>query len=204
MKHSLFPTRIYQEKLQQKSLVALNNHLKKEILQFRRIDGSGQKWSLKNYPGGYTSYGSISELHKISSTFENLEKLIRKHVISFSKSLEMDIRSSDLKISSLWMNVMPQNVSHTMHLHPLSVVSGTYYVQTPPGSSALKFEDPRLAQFMASPPRKQNAKPMNQRFISVLPNAGELVLFESWTKHEVPPNGSKQDRISISFNYDWK
>jgi uncharacterized protein (TIGR02466 family) len=30
-----------------------------------------------------------------------------------------------------------------------------------------------------------------------------LNLFESWLRHEVPPNPAASERISISFNYAW-
>jgi uncharacterized protein (TIGR02466 family) len=33
--------------------------------------------------------------------------------------------------------------------------------------------------------------------------AGELILFESWLRHEVVANPVRSERISISFNYDW-
>jgi uncharacterized protein (TIGR02466 family) len=33
--------------------------------------------------------------------------------------------------------------------------------------------------------------------------AGQVVLFESWLRHEVPPNPSSADRVSISFNFSW-
>jgi uncharacterized protein (TIGR02466 family) len=33
--------------------------------------------------------------------------------------------------------------------------------------------------------------------------AGSLLLFESWLRHEVAPNGVKAERISVSFNYNW-
>ena len=33
--------------------------------------------------------------------------------------------------------------------------------------------------------------------------AGRVVLFESWLRHEVPPNQSSSERVSISFNYSW-
>jgi uncharacterized protein (TIGR02466 family) len=65
---------------------------------------------------------------------------------------------------------------------------------------------------MGSPPRKARARPENQRFISVSPRAGSLILFESWLKHEVPANRAtgrsgdedgSDERISVSFNYDW-
>lgn len=204
MIHSLFPTTIYQSSLKKSLPPHFNKELAQEAKKFRKIDAAGELWCKKNYPGGYTSYGSLAQLHSISSSFEYLEKCIRPHVLSFSKTLDMDIRPQDLKISSLWINIMPRNVLHTMHMHPLSVISGTYYVQVPPRAAAIKFEDPRLIQFMASPPKKNRTAIQNQRFVSLSPKEGSLILFESWLKHEVPLNQSMKDRISVSFNYDWQ
>lgn len=202
MIQSLFPTFVYFAPLASKDK-SLNAELKKESLKFAEIDEEGQLWSAKNYPGGYTSYGSIAQLNQVSTTFEILEKDINKHVRKFAKYLEMDINPKELKMTSCWVNVMPSKVTHTMHLHPLSVISGTYYVQTPKNSSAIKFEDPRLDCFMASPPRKHNAKVINQRHHSLQPQEGHVVLFESWLRHEVPANQSDKERISVSFNYGW-
>jgi uncharacterized protein (TIGR02466 family) len=39
--------------------------------------------------------------------------------------------------------------------------------------------------------------------IDLTPKPGEIILFESWMKHEVPPNRTEGERISVSFNYDW-
>lgn len=200
---ALFPTFVYYAPLKSGSLASLNKDLKFEALKFAEIDEDGQKWSQKNYRGGYTSYGSIANLNKVSSTFEDLEKMLNKHVAKFVKHLEMDINPKELKMTSCWVNIMPTDVIHTMHIHPLSVISGTYYVQTPKNCSAIKFEDPRQEAFMASPPRKHNAKEHNQRFHSLEPKAGNVVLFESWTRHEVPANNVNDERISISFNYGW-
>ncbi len=204
---NLFPTSLYyaplKASLKGSKLNAFNREIAQEAYRFSEIDEDGQKWSEKNYKGGYTSYGSIAQLHNISTTFELLEKDINKHVKSFIKHLEMDIDPKELKMTSCWINIMATDVQHNMHLHPLSVLSGTYYVQTPKKCSAIKFEDPRLASFMATPPRKTNAKESNQRFVSLEPQAGHLVLFESWLRHEVPANDSHDERISVSFNYDW-
>lgn len=200
---TLFPTFVYYAPLKSSGTSQINKEIKQEALKFSEIDEQGQLWSLKNYKGGYTSYGSIAQLHQVSTTFELLEKEINKHVRKFVKHLEMDIDPKELKMSSCWINIMPTDVIHTMHMHPLSVISGTYYVQTPKNCSSIKFEDPRMDSFMASPPRKHDAKDINQRFYSLKPEAGNVVLFESWLRHEVPRNDSNQERISISFNYDW-
>jgi uncharacterized protein (TIGR02466 family) len=48
---------------------------------------------------------------------------------------------------------------------------------------------------MASPPRKA--------YVELPCRPGQLVMFESWLKHEVPANRGSEERISVSFNYDW-
>ncbi len=201
MIQNLFPSFVYKNSA--KASAKLNRELLDEAFKIAKIDPSGQAWSRKNYVGGYTSYGSMSQLHRFSSTFGELEKLIDLHVAKFVKHTEMSIRPKELRMQTCWVNIMPQNVTHTMHIHPLSVISGTYYVKIPKGSSGLKFEDPRMGFFMASPPRKTNAKIENQRFVTLAPKVGELILFESWMRHEVPANPAAGERVSISFNYDW-
>ncbi len=202
MKHILFPSLVYQARLNQKPS-SLISELLIETRQIRRSDQEGEIWSKKNYPGGYTSYGSLDQLHQLSSTFEKLKTEIDRHVRIFIKDLDMEIKPKELQMTSCWVNVMPKGVVHSMHLHPLSVVSGSFYIKTPKNASGIKFEDPRLAQFMASPPRKKEARLQNRHFVELKPNSGEVVLFESWMKHEVPMNSSAEERISISFNYDW-
>jgi uncharacterized protein (TIGR02466 family) len=198
---SYFPTLIYQAPLEKK--LSLSKQLLKECEIYRDLDEDGQKWSTKNYLGGYTSYASINNLHHLSPTFAVLEKKLERHLKRFTKKLEMDLGGGRLQMSTCWINIMPAKTSHSLHLHPLSVLSGTYYLATPPGSSALKFEDPRLSKFMAAPPKTESAQAINQRFINVQPKAGELILFESWLRHEVPANLSQKPRVSISFNYEW-
>ena len=104
-------------------------------------------------------------------------------------------------MTDCWVNIMPRHVVHGLHLHPLSTISGTYYVQTPRGCPGIKFEDPRLDRLMASPPRRPDA--VNRPWVVLPAEAGKLVLFESWLRHEVPPNPLNAERISISFNFNW-
>lgn len=196
--HQLFATQVYQAKLKTDL-----NDLKNEIFQIQAADKKGQKWSATNYVNGYTSYGSWDQLHQMSSTFANLEKKIDTHVYKFTHSLDYNIKKGDLKLDSIWINIMPAGALHTAHIHPQSVISGTYYVETPPRSGAIKFEDPRMGFFMNSPTIKTGHQKINSRFFALQPVAGDIVLFESWLRHEVSLNRSKKPRLSISFNYGW-
>lgn len=183
--------------------LVLIKELRREISILQKIDVEGVAWSKANYHEGFTTYGSMDKLHQSSPTFHDLEKCIDRHVVKFVRAQEWDLASGSLAMSSCWVNVMARGAAHSMHLHPLSVVSGTFYVTLPRGSSAIKFEDPRLDRFMAQPPRRQNSK--LQPFVTLEPREGEVVLFESWLRHEVPRIEShvKANRISVSFNYDW-
>ena len=200
---ALFPTLIYQAPLQASGWKSFNDRLLLECRQYREDDSAGQAWSATRYPGGYTSYGSLSRMHTISPTFALLERKLRRHVNQFARSLEFDLEGRELAMTDCWINIMPRQVVHSLHLHPLSTISGTYYVRTPRGAPGIKFEDPRLDRFMAAPPRRSDCRPENRPWVTVPAEAGTVVLFESWLRHEVPPNPVAAERVSISFNFNW-
>ncbi len=198
-----FPTFVYCEPLTKSGLERFNIGLAKECRALRDFDKAGRAWSRKNYPGGYTSYASLNELHRFSSTFALLEKRISVHVRRFARALDLDLRGREIRMTDFWVNIMPPSASHSLHLHPLSFVSGTYYVATPNGCPGLKFEDPRLDKFMAAPPRLPGARDANRTHVTYPAKAGNLILFESWLRHEVAQNRVEDERISVSFNYNW-
>jgi uncharacterized protein (TIGR02466 family) len=200
---SLFPTRVYTRKIARGVSDNLNARLLRECRLLAVEDRAGITWSAANYPGGYTSYSSVARLHQVSPTFAALEKRIDTHVRAFARSLDFDLAGRKLSMTDCWANVMTCQVVHGLHLHPLASISGTYYVRTPRGCSGLKFEDPRLDRFMAAPPRRAKAKRENRIWVTLPAEAGHLVLFESWLRHEVMPNPTEAERISVSFNYSW-
>lgn len=200
---SLFPTRIQVVPLKKKGLEAFNQDLIDVCESLRLADKTGQRWSARNYPGGYTSYGSHDQLHRISSTFASLEKALDPLVKKYAADLGYDLRGRKLFMTDCWANMMAGAVTHGLHLHPLSFISGTYYVQVPRGAAAIKFEDPRLDRLMAAPPKRTDLPPREQLHVSIKPKAGQVVLFESWLRHEVPPSFTVRERVSISFNYAW-
>jgi uncharacterized protein (TIGR02466 family) len=198
-----FPTFIYDEPLIKAGVGRFNAELAGECRSLRDFDKAGREWSKKNYPGGYTSYASLNEMHRFSSTFTGLERRISRHVRAFARALDMNLRGREIKMTDCWVNIMPPSAAHSLHLHPLSFVSGTYYVATPEGCPGLKFEDPRLDRFMAAPPRLPGARKSNQSHATYPAQAGHLILFESWLRHEVAPNRVEAERFSVSFNYIW-
>ena len=201
MLQEIFPSVIAVGKLPQSS--KLNRELMREIEILSTMDDAGVRWSKKNYIDGYSSYSSLTQLHHTSPNFSELEKKLRPHVKQFVKKLQWDLLGRKVEMTTCWVNRMGKGTHHTMHLHPLSVISGVYFVSRPPGSSPFKMEDPRMERMMASPPRKASANWKHKPYIEFAPTPGEFILFESWMKHEVPPHRGDKPRVSISFNYEW-
>lgn len=199
----LFATKIYRASLAGSAAKRLNADLRTACLSIAKDDRAGHDWCRANAYPGYTSYSSLNDLTVRAPPFAELERRLDAHVATFARSLHFDLGARKLALDSIWINILNPGGVHTAHIHPHSVVSGTYYVSVPKGSSALKFEDPRLGLMMASPPKKANAPREAQSFVYLDPKPCALVLFESWLRHEVPPNQSREDRISVSFNYAW-
>ena len=200
---ALFSTLVYRQSLGGPDWRRLNQDMADECRSLAVSDAAGRHWSAAHYLGGYTSYGSLDRLHLFSSLFARLRRRLDPHVKAFATALHYDLSGRAVAMTDCWANVMPAGVVHSLHLHPASFISGTYYVEVPRGAGALKFEDPNLAARMATPPRRADAPVALQSFVSQPAQAGDVVLFESWLRHEVPPARFSGERISISFNYGW-
>ena len=200
---SLFVTRLYRAALSELGKALDSAELESSCVSVAENDTAGQAWCEDNGYRGYTSYASLDDLPWRFPIFEDLVEVLDKHAAAFANDLQFDLDGRELKLDSLWINILQEGGVHTSHLHPHSVISGTTYVTVPKGASAIKFEDPRLAMMMAAPAREADARPELRNFIYVEPEPGEVLLWESFLRHEVPMNMADEDRISVSFNYSW-
>ena len=196
---SLFVTRLYHA-----SLDGIDaDELEKSCYSIAEDDEAGQEWCEENGYPGYTSYASLTDLGWRFPIFADVIKAVDAHVAAFAEDLQLNLDGRALKLEDIWINILPEGGTHSSHIHPHAVISGTTYVSMPEGTSALKLEDPRLAMMMLSPLRRKDAPQELQPFVYVKPEVGELLLWESWLRHEVPMNMSEEERISVSFNYNW-
>jgi len=200
---SLFVTRLYRAQLSELGKPVDISELESSCWSIADDDEAGQEWCEKNGYPGYTSYASLTDLGWRFPAFKDLIKVLDKHVAVFAKDLEFDLDGKKLKLEDIWINILPEGGIHTSHIHPHSVISGTTYIAVPEGASAIKFEDPRLAMMMAAPARAKDARAEMRSFNYVAPQPGDILLWESWLRHEVPMNMAEDERISVSFNYGW-
>ncbi len=200
---SLFVTRLYHADLSEFGKGIDPAELEASCWSIAEDDDAGQDWCKDNGYPGYTSYASLTDLPWRFPIFKDLKKTLNKHVKAFVKDLEFDLDGRKLVLEDLWINILPPGGYHSAHIHPHSVISGTTYVAMPEGASALRYEDPRHARMMASPPRIKEARGELQAFHYAKPKVGDVLLWESWLRHEVLMNQAEEERISVSFNYRW-
>ena len=185
---TLFATRLYEAEIADSELLGRLAHA---VRTFAAQDKAGQRWSRDHGYRGYTSYGSLNDLPTRDPDFADLARLLTKHAAAFAKDCDFRLARKP-RLDSLWVNLLKDGGHHSGHIHPHSIVSGTFYVEAAPGSGAIRFEDPRLGLMMAAPSRPDT-------FIAVEPRPGLLLLWESWLRHEVLPG--RGERLSISFNF---
>ena len=187
---SLFPTTLYDAELAEPDLRAALGH---SIRTLASDDSAGKAWSRSKGYAGYTSYASLDDLPKRDPAFADLARLLARHAAIFADAAHFPPGRKP-RLDSLWVNLLKSSGHHSGHIHPHSTISGTFYVEVPTGSGAIRFEDPRLPLMMAAPPRPD-------AFVSVEPRPGLLLLWESWLRHEVLAGTGKGERLSVSFNF---
>ena len=190
MTRALFPTLLYEAGIGDGDFLSELAH---SIRSLAEDDEAGRRWSREHRYAGYTSYASLNDLTRRDPAITELATQLSRHAAAFAKDCAFEL-SRKPKLDSLWVNLLKSGGHHSGHIHPHSIISGTFYVEVPRGSGAIRFEDPRLPLMMAAPPRPET-------FVTVEPRPGLLLLWESWLRHEVLPGSGRGERLSISFNF---
>lgn len=195
MTRSLFATLLFDAEIADPALLGELAH---SIRTLAQDDTAGRRWARDHAYPGYTSYASLNDLTTRDPAFADLARLLSRHAATFARDLGWERKP---KLDSLWVNLLKGGGQHSGHIHPHSVLSGTFYVEVPTGSGAIRFEDPRLGLMMAAPTRRDDAPEELRPFVTVAPRPGLLLLWESWLRHEVLAGSGKGERLSVSFNF---
>ena len=137
--------------------------------------------SSKSNIGGYQSPDNLY----LDSNFFSLINI-------FNKIHNNITQSQNSKIDSLWFNISSFTNYNDLHTHqnpPIysdNKLSGVLYLQTPQNSGSIKLFNPL---------------DLNSSLV-IFPTKGDLLIFPQILPHSVSPNLSKEDRISIAFNYE--
>ena len=135
----------------------------------------------------------------------NISNLI-KTIEMYSKNIFQDYgikKEINLVIDNSWININIPGSYNVFHIHANSTLSGVYYASTPENSGNVLMYNNPMMQFINESYLDVNNK-NTYNCIEYKPFNGRVIIFPSWLPHSVQPNNSKEDRISIAFNFNIK
>ena len=185
MEHNIFPTLVLQESLLQEVDV---DKMASSILEERK--------NFDHYTSFHTKGYETNQIYGLDG-MNDLRKSIGRLADSYMEIIGQEKRGPH-KVS-MWWNVMEENNSHQLHIHPKTNLSGCFYVHYNEDCAHISFRSPFEQQMMHQPTRG-----VGQYYSSEWrPNitSGDILMWPAWLYHEVRPQLSPTEkRISVAFN----
>lgn len=129
--------------------------------------------------------------------FAGLLEHVQSAVWSFAEVAGWDMSSHEPRIVESWVNLYEGPAYQEVHQHPMSHISGVYFVSAPAGSGGLFFVPPEPTMFRAV---TTGSSPFSSSAVTYPPEPGMLVLFPSELRHGVRPSEEGCRRVSVAFN----
>lgn len=138
---------------------------------------------------------SLHERLGLAPLVEFIARTTRDYV-----SLLGDCSEIDLRLQCCWATVAYAGDQLDMHAHSNSHVSGVFYADVDETRAGdILFRDPRVQNRILDLPVRKRTR-LNEKYHSIAPKNGLLLLFPAWLEHKVLRNASQKPRVSISFN----
>ena len=181
-----FPTLIYAEDVNLDTKQIAN-----DIVEWSKQDKGVKKTNMN----GWHSQTNMHQMPQFKLLVDELFKM--QHKIFKEEWL-----NSKPRLGNMWANINYPGGYNKPHIHPNSLFSGVYYVQSEPNSGKLVCNDPRPG-IQSNMPTRVNGQPPKHlwREVHIEPRVNRILMFPSWLWHNVEPNESNNIRISVSFNF---
>ena len=164
--------------------VATPNVLKNalEYLESRALEGTTLDHS---NPGCYRE-----RLEDIQH--ESIDALVAEMIPKIEEALEQ-FKYTKYASINLWANVNAPGSFNDLHMHPMKLMSGCYYLQAE-NTGSLTFVHPANHLLVN---HLEDRTVVNASFD---PSDNCMICFPSWIPHKVEVNTSNKNRVNIAFN----
>ena len=176
-------------------VTTFNEDLKKLEKYSYKLKKKSKSRLLSNQGGWQSSSMGTKEIPK--ETIPLILK-IEEAVQEYSELFKLKKR---VKFSNMWININSYKDSNLIHTHPGCLISGVYYIKTPKNCGDIKFKQSSRIDDYLHYESVTERNSLNTTFWSLPAIENTIYLFPSWLEHLVTLNYSKEDRISLSFNY---
>jgi uncharacterized protein (TIGR02466 family) len=184
--HDLFPTRIWQTRLE-----LLEPHFERWVQSVLATRAASPRPAGRTVRHGWNSE-DMAVLEQPG--FALLREAIRAACLS--ALTEMGRGNKAFTLQS-WINLHDRGGFNYLHMHEGSLLSGSFYLQVPPGAGDFVFRDPRPGVIHGS---LKGTVVNGHSDIHLRPSTGLLVLFPCWMEHYVEVHDSSDPRITLAFN----
>ena len=163
------------------------------------IKAKDQKGMPRSNVGGWHSNDKLYEDEEFRSTVADILWNAKE---GFN---HLDVQDEYVpEMTGLWGMINPPGSRNNVHTHPYNYLSGVYYLKVPQNSGNLVFLEPKPQAEVLSPPKIKEASIHLAHSVTWEPKENSLIFFPSWLQHEVQYNNSKEDRVILSFNINWR
>jgi len=194
MFESLFPIKIYRDKLQglEEAFKMINDDVE-------------EVWSGPTSlhpdlgPATYTTYNVMNTCQNhpaFKHILPQLEPMIKKfwEEYKFYKGLKPHIHE-------IWLNKTLKNSGVMVHNHSPYILSGVMYINMKPGMGNLVFENPNHLVTSLQPFDWQRPDEIQWNIEQIIPvESGDIIIFPGWLRHRTELNLTDEPRYIAGFN----
>jgi uncharacterized protein (TIGR02466 family) len=171
--------------------------IKNEIYDYVNKEAEG---NVLSNVGGYQS--KQLDLQLIETYYPELKKMLDQFKFDINKLIKKD---DYLTLTNVWININKSGNYNNLHVHPNSIISGSFYVSIPKkikdGEAQIEFTRSREFSDFSMENHLSNMDDIFKwQSMWYRPKNSDLVLFPSYILHRVAAHFSDEDRISIAFN----
>ena len=130
---------------------------------------------------------------------EVFKKFLCETAMDYIKTLGYKASIYEAEVSNIWINEMVSGGVHKKHSHYGNHLSGCYYIEMPKNSAGITLYS-FLERFDKMEIEIENHTNFNSSVWTCPVKNGDLLMWESYLKHEVSPSKFDGKRQSIAFD----
>jgi uncharacterized protein (TIGR02466 family) len=135
-------------------------------------------------------------------SYKEIKNRINNGLTEYVRNVLHIDNKHEFYITQSWLNVNPPGTSHHRHNHSNSIISGVYYIDTAE-SGSITFLTQNTSNITNNPTLSIDVTkytPANSNSWQVPVKNNHIIYFPSTILHEVSPNASDRNRVSLAFN----
>lgn len=157
--------------------------------------------SMKDYKTkGVTSFCSTVNLFELPEWKEATD-----FIYTFAHAMVDSLNENKYKMEmiDMWTTIYPPGAYVPEHIHSNSYISGVFYAKAKENCGGLSLHDPAwMTKTMYIKTDTPDFPNVSTKYVEKA-ETGKMILFPSWLPHESIENKSDDDRIILSFNFNF-